>query len=293
MGNLSAFPTGIQPEHAISFNMSTPSAMGFPRVEVWARNSTVTAHLSCNLETRHVHIHVKCDATACVVDKTEPRGNLTAATVFTNETFAQYFFDNLLISTSVSTSLTDLPLVEFNLQLDLLGFDDGVSYVYGDGPSDMTFLINTYMQASQITNPLFPSWNSSNSQFDTWFVNATGKGAISNPGFVLSRAWIAVDLITCGILFIAALAAFWLRINTMAPDIFGYVSSMTRDNPHMMLPQGGSTMSGPQRARALRNVKVKVADVSGMHGNGIGHIGLVVVRPDIEMGRLERQKRYL
>jgi hypothetical protein len=35
---------------------------------------------------------------------------------------------------------------------------------------------------------------------------------------------------------------------TVAGDIFSYISSMTRDNPHMNLPDGESAMSGSERA---------------------------------------------
>jgi hypothetical protein len=95
----------------------------------------------------------------------------------------------------------------------------------------------------------------------TWPL-AKAKGASYDSQYVLSIPWITIDIVTCTIPFLAAMASFWLRQQTVAPDIFGYVSSMTRDNPHMHLPDGGSTMSGSERARALEYVKVKVADLN-------------------------------
>lgn len=86
-----------------------------------------------------------------------------------------------------------------------------------------------------------------------------------------------MDLISCKILLAAALVAFWLRKNTLAPDIFGYVSSLTRDNPHLNLPEGGFTMSGLERARTLRKVKARIADVADE--NGVGKVGLRYAGP--------------
>jgi hypothetical protein len=74
---------------------------------------------------------------------------------------------------------------------------------------------------------------------------------------------------------------------TATPDI----SSMTRDNPHMRLPDGGSTMSGPERARALGKIKVKIADLGSQ--SEVGHIGLAAVHPDIELGNVQKKKVYM
>jgi hypothetical protein len=69
------------------------------------------------------------------------------------------------------------------------------------------------------------------------------------------------------------------------------VSSLTRDNPNMHLPEGGSTMTGVERARALKNVKVKLADLNG--NRGVGHIGLAVVHPDVKMGHIMKSRHYI
>jgi hypothetical protein len=66
---------------------------------------------------------------------------------------------------------------------------------------------------------------------------------------------------------------------------------MTRDNPHMHLPEGGSTMSGVERARALKHVKVRVGDLG--NNGGIGHIGFAVVHPEIELGNLNKSRQYV
>ena len=60
-----------------------------------------------------------------------------------------------------------------------------------------------------------------------------------------------------------------------APDILGFVSSLTRDNPHFedaslpILP-GESIMSGPDRARALLNMREQIVDLHPE--KEVGHI---------------------
>jgi hypothetical protein len=66
------------------------------------------------------------------------------------------------------------------------------------------------------------------------------KGALYAPQYRLSIPLVIVDLISCKILLAAALASMWLRKNTRALDIFGYVSSLTRNDPHLNLLEGGS-----------------------------------------------------
>jgi hypothetical protein len=51
----------------------------------------------------------------------------------------------------------------------------------------------------------------------------------------------------------------------VAPDILGYVSSMTIENPYTSIPGvplgSGSTLNGLERSKLLRNVRVRIGDV--------------------------------
>lgn len=78
-----------------------------------------------------------------------------------------------------------------------------------------------------------------------------------------------IDYISGLVLLAASVFAFWLRKKTLAPEIFGFVSSLTRDNPHFPVQVGDSALDGISRARALKNVKVKFGDVNSpqeLHG---------------------------
>lgn len=60
------------------------------------------------------------------------------------------------------------------------------------------------------------------------------------------------------------------------PDILGYFSSFTRDNPYMEIEEetgfAGSALDGPQRTALLRNVKVRLGDVRASDSAEAGHI---------------------
>jgi hypothetical protein len=307
VGNASDFPLGAIPSLKTSFNATNETSNGYAQVKVWNRVSNSSIRTTCNLERHYIDAQAQCDTSACIFNQARrtPGKPTSPAVQFHDFSFSQRFFSNLLLVNGIPIGEDDPSWVEA----------PGPTYTDGAWASftnetaaeqaqefstAMSSYINTYMAASQqnfYTAPFDgPSDNRTAGYFKKSALNiiwplATAKGAPYHPQYVLSIPWVTIDIITCTILFLAAMASFWLRIQTVAPDIFGYVSSMTRDNPHMKLPDGGSTMSGSERARALRNVRVKVADLNG--GQGVGHIGLAAVHLDLEMGRLEKKRHYI
>ena len=124
---------------------------------------------------------------------------------------------------------------------------------------------------------------------------------------MLYPAWIALDFISCFILIFAAVWAFKLRRRTIAPDIFGYVSTLTRDNPHMpALPDNGTTLNGLERTRLLGKVRIKIGDVGSATAVGattgapaddpetaVGKVGVVLDSASANVDPLDVRKRYL
>jgi hypothetical protein len=108
---------------------------------------------------------------------------------------------------------------------------------------------------------------------------------------------VTVIITATGLLQICALTGIFLRAMTRAPDILGYVSSLTRDNPHIPLSAGaegsGTTLSGLDRARLLRDMRVQIADVEG--DKDVERIALVGVGVDLDRvgpKRLRKGRRY-
>jgi hypothetical protein len=311
IGSHSDFPAGTLSTLSTSFNVTNHTSNGFPQVAIWSRVSNSSIRTTCNLERHYVDAKADCDASACIFNSARltPGKSVAPATQFLDAGFSKRFFDSLLVVNGFPDGGDDPSYVEglgATYQDGSWGIssEDDFEFAALQFSWEMTGLVNTYMASSQARLGYFSSpvanLNSSaidasgyftKSPLNVNYPQAKAHGANYNPQYILSFPWITVDILTCSILFFAAAASFWLRIQTVAPDIFGYVSSMTRDNPHMGLPDGGSTMSGSDRARALKHVRVKIAHLNG--DSGVGHIGLAATRHDLEMGRLEKKRHYM
>jgi hypothetical protein len=105
--------------------------------------------------------------------------------------------------------------------------------------------------------------------------------------------FVTLLLIITLILQACAIAGLILKYTVTAPDILGYVSTMTRDNKFAAVPQGGTALDGLERATHLREMKVQIADVLANHANG--HIALRSVEKDVDFarGRLSTYKLYM
>jgi hypothetical protein len=326
-GNSSDFPSGISQTLNTAFNVTGKNDNGYPQVEIWKRNDKydTSIHAVCNLETRNIFINIHCDTKSCAaVQYNSPYGKSTLpipAKLFVDPEFSRTFFKNLMLSDGTPANQEELTSWEAGATVTYL--EDAQTWAdFGSSNAsadlawalsyDFTMLTNTYLRVSQQWGPLTMPIYDQTGNLDipasgTTWSNAYSYGAFYQPEYVLSIFWIVIDFLTCTILLLAALASCWLRVNTVAPDIFGCewfspncpnktntlpdVSSLTRDNPNMHLPDGGSTMSGVERAKALRNIKVKIADIDGHRG--VGHIGLAVVHPDVKMGNLVKARQYV
>ncbi|KAL4971077.1 uncharacterized protein BDV14DRAFT_194855 [Aspergillus stella-maris] len=88
----------------------------------------------------------------------------------------------------------------------------------------------------------------------------------------VNAGWAATFVVATVFLQFSALVCLVLRSLTSAPDTLGAVSSLTRNNPHILVPPGGA-FPGLERTRLLRDVRVRIADVD--KDADAGHISLV------------------
>lgn len=120
------------------------------------------------------------------------------------------------------------------------------------------------------------------------FLNSTqGTMTTKHDVYCASRTWTYLLLVATLILEILAIVGFILRFFIHGPDVLGFVSSMTRDNPYTPLHRGGSGLNGPDRARRLRHLRVQLADLQPQ--NDIGYIGLRTV-PWVDLMEQQLQK---
>jgi hypothetical protein len=100
----------------------------------------------------------------------------------------------------------------------------------------------------------------------------TANIQIAIDKYVCSWTWLALLFFSSGILFVVSITGSILSRLTLGPEILGYVSTLTRDNPHIKLPPGGSTLDGPERSRLLKELWVRLEDSA--EGQEVGHIAL-------------------
>jgi hypothetical protein len=268
---LSDFPGGTRQDMPVSLNMSRTTAIGYPRVTLWARNSNYSVRVGCNLERHFVDLQALCNADACIVKGIKPTTTdfnyVQPATVFNNTIFAQIFFDNMLLAAGRPDSIFDQDGTVITQYLHERFFDSNdnplpwmnqsigahFNWTSAELSSILSSYINTYMQASQplangtstppveLFNPktrisslidgknqtitekgglTFNITMNGTQELQNW-PSGLGDGAIYNPRYNLDPVWIAIDLMTCLILICAATFSIWLRLNTVAPDIFG------------------------------------------------------------------------
>jgi hypothetical protein len=264
----------------------------------------------CHLTQSFIEAKTICDIPGCSsrdVRYSPLHNGTVASTPFDDDAFAAYFFDNLLNATG-PPQVRESEIIKSPTTVSwLIGLSNAVMTSYEQGSANATFggdtvngiastargltkLINTYYAASQ--NHANSCASGDDKQFPEFCAYTTVKGAIYDPQFLLSIPWAIIDFLSCLVLFLAAVFSFWLRRKTLAPDIFGFVSSLTRENPHFALETGdGSTLSGLERARLLGKVKVKIGDVAGDREE-VGRIGLSHVADGYEAKRLQKERKY-
>ncbi|KAJ3535168.1 hypothetical protein NM208_g7250 [Fusarium decemcellulare] len=88
-----------------------------------------------------------------------------------------------------------------------------------------------------------------------------GAKTVTREVYTANRLWISLLLATTILLEILAILGLLLQFRIHGPDILGFASSITRDNPYVPLPPGGSHLDGSDRTRLLQHVRLQLADV--------------------------------
>ncbi|THX28572.1 hypothetical protein D6D12_04701 [Aureobasidium pullulans] len=102
--------------------------------------------------------------------------------------------------------------------------------------------------------------------------------------------WFAFLLVSSCILLLLGSAGTALSHLCHAPDMMGYVSSFTYNNPYMSVPSGGESLGAMERARLLRDVKVKIGDARV--NDEVGHVVFATLNRADSIGDLSLKKHY-
>ena len=136
----------------------------------------------------------------------------------------------------------------------------------------LTTLVNTVWQIAQAPSGVGQGASANFSSDHVPSAETTATVTRSSRRYTADRKFVALLLVITIILHVCAIAGLILQYVTKAPDVLGYVSTMTRDNPYTHVPPGGNTLDGLERARNLATLRVQLADVMPKHD--VGHIVL-------------------
>jgi hypothetical protein len=112
------------------------------------------------------------------------------------------------------------------------------------------------------------------------------------PIYRANAGWVACLVICSSVLLLLGISSLLVSRRTTVPDIFDYVSFLTRDNPHVNAPHGGSGLDGAERARLLRKLPVQLGDADA--GAEVGYITMRSIDggKDREHGRVLKDRLY-
>lgn len=175
----------------------------------------------------------------------------------------------------------------------------------------MGLLMNTYLQLSfaplaytdDLPGPKDPVWQASNL---TIITNTEVSDQLTLPPYLplysnttLTRTtevykcnylWFSFLLVSSCILLLLGSAGTALSHLCHAPDMMGYVSSFTYNNPYMRVPAGGEYLGAMERARLLKDVRVKIGDAKV--ADEVGHVVFATLNRADSVGDLSLSKRY-
>lgn len=215
-------------------------------------------------------------------------GHLTQDIAYTNVSLIEPEVFSQRLSTVLNTyyQLTTQPTGYFgNLPKNLSQY----------GPDTLPFNdIDKYLPGnfSATNNSFFDWWpifDAAVQRSTSPFIGATTAAKVTNTEeiFVCNKAWLSVLMVSSIAILLTGLVALILKHRTLAPEIFGFVTSMTYENPWVKIPQGGTTLDAMERARLLKDIEVHVGDVCGEED--VGHIAFAAGVP---LRKLERGRLY-
>lgn len=165
--------------------------------------------------------------------------------------------------------------------------------IYGPDTTPATD-INVYLPANlSATEHTFMDWYSTfelgMQTMESPFIGSTTTAytTATTSVFLCSFPWLALLFVASSVTLATGTAALFLKRRTLGPELFGFVTSMTYENPWVKVPDGGTMLDAMERARLLKDVEVHVADVCG--DEDVGHIAFAAGVP---MRKLERGRLY-
>jgi hypothetical protein len=122
------------------------------------------------------------------------------------------------------------------------------------------------------------------SNADVDLINTTGITTFPiEPMYALDLPWITLYFISVAVMFAAAVFSLVMHHLCHAPQILGFVSSLTRDSRYFEMMHGNSSEDGAKTAKRLRALKFRVEDVHA--GADVGKIAFAPAQDGLRVRR--------
>jgi hypothetical protein len=122
----------------------------------------------------------------------------------------------------------------------------------------------------------------------------TVPAALTNQAqiYVCFFPWLGVFLFSTFVMLLAAITGVVFSRKTIVPDYLGFVSSLAKESPWIRMPDVGVNMDGIDKARLVKEVKVRLGDVSYPQG-GQSDIGRLAFARLEETTKVKKGKLYV
>ncbi|KAI4721751.1 hypothetical protein E4T48_01959 [Aureobasidium sp. EXF-10727] len=273
---------------------------------------------SCTVEQIYLEAQAQCTDNGCKVNAVRPsikyRDRNPNLTLLESFVLSYHFMQDFPLATG-SIHNGDTSPTEYYVRGAHMPFGASTAGLpeLASIPNDlfairMGQLINTYLQLSlaplaytgDLPGPSEDIWKTSNQSIITEvyddtlppFLPISSNTTITRTTEVYrcNYLWFAFFLISSCILLLLGSAGTALSHLCNAPDMMGYVASFTYNNPYMIVPPGGESLGAMERARLLRDVKVKIGDARV--DDEVGHVVFATLDRADTIGDLSLVKHY-
>lgn len=110
--------------------------------------------------------------------------------------------------------------------------------------------------------------------------------------FFVFYSWLMVFLLANLIMMGASIASVYYSRKTILPEYLGFVSSLAKESPYIRMPDVGVNMDGMDKAKLLKDVKVRLGDVSDVE-EGRGMIGRLAFARLEDTATAKKGKLYI
>lgn len=130
-------------------------------------------------------------------------------------------------------------------------------------------------------------------QNQTAVFTVPGTLSTSSAVYFAFYPWLLVFLLANSIMLFGAIAGIYYSRMTIVPEYLGFVSSLAKESPYIRMPDVGVNMDGMHKARMVKEVKVRLGDVSDSVDGGGDGVGRLAFARQEETKLVKRGRMYV